>query len=231
MAQRMGCRRFGSARTTESLPHRALERLIADVVSPLDSGARVDGAANPRETRTASTSHERRSRTWARDFRGRKDHWQPHRHFCAPDTIEQRELARQHFAEEKQQRALRLVLRRSGDVQLDSPVRKKRRDMRSRQIRWMAIAMEPDEAFDPVDVCLLGTKAVVLEPDAVADLVEQPRADDVRWHECLGGTNGQVRFDYRVRTATRRSALWPSDALSPVALRMPLACFRRSNYC
>jgi hypothetical protein len=161
----------------------------------------------------------------ARDFRGRKDHWQPHRHFCAPDTIEQRELARQHFAEKKQQRALRLVLRRSGDVQLDSQVRKKRLDMRSRQIRWMAIAMEPDEAFDPVDVCLLGTKAVVLEPDAVADLVEQPRADDVRWHECLGGTNGNVRFDYWARTAPRKSALWPSDALFPVALRMPLACF------
>jgi hypothetical protein len=37
----------------------------------------------------------------------------------------------------------------------------------------MALAMKNDEASNPVAVRLLGTDAVVLEPDPVADPVEQ----------------------------------------------------------
>jgi hypothetical protein len=37
----------------------------------------------------------------------------------------------------------------------------------------MALVVEKDEASNPVDVSLLGAKAVVQEPDAVADTIEE----------------------------------------------------------
>jgi hypothetical protein len=50
------------------------------------------------------------------------------------------------------------------------------------EFRWMAVAVKPDIAFDPVYVSLLGAKAVVLEANPLADLIEKARtgADTLR---------------------------------------------------
>ena len=126
----------------------------------------------------------------ADDLRACEHHWQAYRHLRAPNAIEQRQFARQHLAVKEQQRALRLVLRRSGDLRVDSQVSEERFEVRTRQIRRMAIAMKADEVFDPVDIRLLGAEAVVLEADPVADLVEQPRSGGVLMHG-LGSTTGK----------------------------------------
>jgi hypothetical protein len=44
------------------------------------------------------------------------------------------------------------------------------------EFRWIAVAVEPNVAFDPVYVSLLGAKTVVLEANPLADLFDQARA-------------------------------------------------------
>jgi hypothetical protein len=70
---------------------------------------------------------------------------------------------------------LRLILRRCRDVEVGGEVRQELLDVGRAEFRRMAIAMKSNEAFDPVDVHFLGANAVVFDPDAGADLVEQPR--------------------------------------------------------
>jgi len=41
MAQRVRCRRLVDRRVAQRLPHRALQRLVADVVAPQDAAARI----------------------------------------------------------------------------------------------------------------------------------------------------------------------------------------------
>ena len=134
------------------------------------------------------------------NFLPRKHNGQAYRHLRVPDAIEQRQFARQHLAIEEQQRALSLVLRRSGYLQIDGKVGQKRFNVCTRQIRRMAIAMKANEAFDPVDICLLGAQAVVLEADSVADLVEQPWPGGVLRHG-LGSTITNVFVDCEARDA------------------------------
>jgi hypothetical protein len=96
----------------------------------------------------------------------------------------------------EQQRALRLILRRRCDVQFRCEVREELLDVACRQFRRVAIAVEANEAFDPVDVRLLGSKTVMLEPYAGPDLVEQARAGRCHSHAGLSGrTNPIGTFD------------------------------------
>jgi hypothetical protein len=134
----------------------------------------------------------------ARDLLTGKHDRQAYRHLGASDAIEQWQLVRQHLPVKEQQRALRLVLRRSSNLQIDSQVSQKRFDVRTRQIRRMAIAMKANEAFDPVDIRLLGAQAVVLEADPVANLVDQPRSGGVPRHG-LGSTIPNIFVDCEAR--------------------------------
>ena len=54
-------------------------------------------------------------------------------------------------------------------------VRQKGFDFERPQFGGVTLAVKPDEAFNPVEIGLLGTNAVVLDSDFVADAVEQPR--------------------------------------------------------
>ncbi len=56
---------------------------------------------------------------------------------------------------------------------VDRQVRQKRLDLGRTQRVRVALAVKDDEAFNEVDVGLLGANAVVLDPDLVPNAVEQ----------------------------------------------------------
>lgn len=122
---------------------------------------------------------EQPCRLGSREHRG-----QARGRLCPDDTVEPRQLADEDLPIEEKQRALRLILRRCSDLQFRREVREEFLDVACRQFRRVAIAVEANEAFDPVDVRLLGSKTVMLEPYAGPDLVKQTRAD--RCHGCAG---------------------------------------------
>jgi hypothetical protein len=70
----------------------------------------------------------------------------------------------------KQQGRQRLVLRSRGHLPLRGEVIEERSDFFGAEIRRMALAMEIDEALDPVDVRLLRAIAVMPYPDGVSNL-------------------------------------------------------------
>lgn len=122
------------------------------------------------------------------DYLGpRKYGGQSRRPLRAHDAIEPAQVLAQHFAiqKQKQQRALRLILRRHSDVQVCGQVRQELLYVTDRQFRRMAIAVEPNEAFDPVDVRLFSPDTVVLEPDSGPNLFQQT------------GTSGRHRGVFR----------------------------------
>ena len=54
-------------------------------------------------------------------------------------------------------------------------IRQKRLDMRGAEVDRMTLVVEEDKSFNPVDVGLFRTDAVMLEPDTGADAVEKTR--------------------------------------------------------
>jgi len=56
----------------------------------------------------------------------------------------------------------------------------------SPQIGGMALAVEPDEAFNPVDVRVLGPDAVVFKSNLVSDAGEKSRGTWERCRNVLG---------------------------------------------
>ena len=83
------------------------------------------------------------------------------------------QLLAEDLAIEEEQRAEGLVLRGGGDVALDGQVGEERLDLRAAHIFGVALAVEQDEAPDPIDVGLLGADGVVLDANRVAHLIEQ----------------------------------------------------------
>lgn len=109
------------------------------------------------------------------DFFAREDHRQALRRPGALDVFEPRQLDVEHLLVEEEQRALRLVLRRSGNVPRDRKMGQERFDFGRTGRRRVALVVEPDEASNPVDVRLLSAEAVVLQPNLVPHAGEQAR--------------------------------------------------------
>ena len=61
----------------------------------------------------------------------------------------------------------------AATLRVDRQVRQERLDLRRPERLRVALAVEKDEAFNPVDIRLLGPDAVVPEADLVADAVQQ----------------------------------------------------------
>ena len=89
------------------------------------------------------------------------------------DAVKPRQLLAQHLFVKKQQRTLRLILRRRRHVTLAGEVAQEPLDMDGRQLRWVPLAKINDVAFNPIDIGLLGADLIVLDADAVAHLIEQ----------------------------------------------------------
>ena len=107
------------------------------------------------------------------DLLRRQDHGETSRPLRPDRTVQPGELGGENLAVKKEERAQRLVLGRRGDFPVDREAGEEALDVGRFEYRGVAVVIEADESPDPVDVGLLGPDAVVLEPDAVADLVEQ----------------------------------------------------------
>lgn len=106
-------------------------------------------------------------------LRRRQHHRECRRCPGAGNLREPTDVSAKNLAIQEEQRAVRLILGRLGDALLGGQMSEEPFDVDCRKSRWMAIARKPDVAFDPVDVCLLGPPAVMLEADAIPNLVEQ----------------------------------------------------------
>ncbi len=79
----------------------------------------------------------------------------------------------QHLLVEEKQGAEGLILRGGGDALLDGEMAEKGGDLFFAHLRGVALLVEEDEAADPIEIGLLGAKAVVLAAQVPADAIEQ----------------------------------------------------------
>mgnify|MGYP001792031134 CR=1 FL=1 len=126
-------------------------------------------------------------------LRARQYDRQTGRSLCPNDSVEPGQFARQDFAIQKQQRTLRLVLHGCGDTPHGREVSQELLDVPCRKLLRMTIVVELDEAPDPIDICLLGADAVMLEQDPRAYLIEQ--TGSLRLHETAGAIGGANRAE------------------------------------
>ena len=92
---------------------------------------------------------------------------------CLLDAVEPRQFNAQDVLVHEQQRALGLVLRGRCYMLLDRQMRKECLDLRRGHRVRVPLAMEKDEAFNPVDVGLFGAQAVMFEANAIANAIEE----------------------------------------------------------
>jgi len=107
-------------------------------------------------------------------FRLRQHRGQARRPLRAHQAVEPGEVLSQHLLVEKQQRRQRLILRPAGDVAYRGKIIEKRRQLRLPHVARVPLAVEVDEALDPVHVGLFGPAAVVLAPDRLVHQGQQP---------------------------------------------------------
>ena len=129
------------------------------------------------------------------DLLARQDHRQAHRRFRRLDPFEPRQRLPEDLLVEEQDRTLGLVLRRGRHPLRDREVGQERLNLRGPHVAGVPLVVMQHEAPDPVHVRLLGTDAVVLSPDPVAELVQETGLSfthtDLRRCACflvLGGT-------------------------------------------
>src|SRR5439155_15339393 len=94
------------------------------------------------------------------------------RPLCVLHTVEPWQFDRQYLAIEEQQCAACNILGRGGYVPLDRQVGEKSDNLRTSHFSRVSLAVEKNEASNPVDVRLLRPDAVMLETDALTHLIE-----------------------------------------------------------
>jgi hypothetical protein len=119
--------------------------------------------------------HARQARKQSGHFGSGQHNRQPSRPSGLHDSVQPLEFDAQHFAIQEKHARFRLILGGGGNLQLDREMRKERLHLPRTQLHRMALAMKMDEASNPVRVRLLGSDAVMLATNGVANLVEQAR--------------------------------------------------------
>lgn len=107
------------------------------------------------------------------DLGARHDDGHALRHLRPGHALEPRQLNRQHLAVQEQQGRQRLVLGRGADLAVDREVAQKIFDLGCAHVLGMTLAVKQDIAADPPDVRLFRAQTVVLDPDALADQVQE----------------------------------------------------------
>ena len=105
----------------------------------------------------------------------RQHHGQPALHPRLADLLKPGQAMLQDLRIEKHQRRQRLPVRRGRHLALRRKPTEEGLYLSATHFRRVPDAMKADEGTHPVDVGLLGTAAVVQEPDTFAHLIEQPR--------------------------------------------------------
>jgi len=117
----------------------------------------------------ARSAREHRAHLLARQHDG-----QPRRPLGGLDPVEPRQLDLEHLLVEEEQGALRLVLGRGRHPPRHGKMGEEGFDLDLAQRARMALAVKEYEPAHPIRVGPLGADAIVLEPDSVAQLVQQP---------------------------------------------------------
>ena len=126
----------------------------------------------------------------ARHLLARQDHRQTRRHPGLLDAVEPRELDAEHLLVEEQQRALGLVLGRCGNPVAHRQRGQERLDFRRAESGRVALAMENDEASNPVAIRLLrsGCCSASAGCDPGRDRAAKP-ADSPPWNSAFAPPN------------------------------------------
>ena len=106
-------------------------------------------------------------------FGTRQHHRQAARRPRRLDVVEPGQLDLKHLAVKEQQRALGLVLGRCRHPPSHRQMGQKLADLGRPHVPRVALAKMPDKSFNPIQIGLLGTQAVVQKPDAAANLLQQ----------------------------------------------------------
>jgi len=107
-----------------------------------------------------------------RYLRRRQDHGQPFRP-SRPHRVDAAQVDLEHLLVQKQERRERLILRAGRDAIIDGQVSEKLLDLGGAPVTRVPLAVEEDEACDPLDVAGLGAQGVVADAQDLAHLVEQ----------------------------------------------------------
>ena len=102
-----------------------------------------------------------------------QDHRQALWLFRARDVIHPRQFLMQHLTVEKQQRTQCLLLRRRRHVLIHGQMGQKRLYLQRTYVIWMLFVMKEDKTLKPINVGPLGTDAIMLQADDIANLVQK----------------------------------------------------------
>ncbi len=121
-------------------------------------------------------------------FTYRQHHGQAFRRLGLRAVVQPGQFDFEHLAVEEQQRALGLVLRRSGNLARHRQMGQKRLQITRLQILRVAPAVKKDIAFNPVHVSMLGADAILFYAQLVAHLIQQVGGI------CRGAFIGKIRL-------------------------------------
>src|SRR4051794_18783504 len=107
------------------------------------------------------------------DLISRKNYGKTCRFARAFHRIQPTDFLFEHLLVKKEQRAQRLILSRGSDVAIASQGGQKSCYLRFSHLGGVTFAVEKNVSPDPIDVGLLGSDAVMLQANDVADEIEQ----------------------------------------------------------
>jgi len=107
------------------------------------------------------------------DLLAGQHNWQSRRRLRAFDAIEPRKLDPKDLLVQEQERGLGLVLGRGRNVLVHRQRGQESLDVGGPELGRVPLAMEQDEAFNPLAICLLCANAVVLARDPIANQAQQ----------------------------------------------------------
>ena len=96
-----------------------------------------------------------------------------------------------HLPIEKQDRRLRLILRRRHHLALHRQVRQKRLDLLRAHSVGMALVMKSNKAQNPIDIGLPGAQGIMQHPQTAPDLIHEPGRSSIR----RSGRHGQTLLE------------------------------------
>jgi len=203
-----------------AVAHDNLVSREVDILDP-QPDAFHDPQARAVEQTTKQAVRAAESAEHPRHFGARQHHRQAPRRLRQGNTGKPGQLGSEHLPVHEQQRALRLILRGGGDIPRDGQARQKRLDLVGPECRRVPLVVEADEAFNPIDVGLLGADTVVLDADLGANAVEQARrVRRIHRVTVLGSTIGILPIDFRGLSHAMPYGKRMMDAFFSVTIRL-----------
>ncbi len=154
----------------------------------------ADAQAGSVEEHADQPGHALETRQHAPRLDSRHDDRDARRLPRANDTVNAIQRLLQNVRIQEQDRGERLVLRRGGDVLPCCQVRQERVDVLLAEPAWMHLTIEPEKPADPVEVCLLGSRAVMTSAKCSNHTVVEPRSRATKKRAPANGRSQGLRL-------------------------------------